>query len=532
MKLSHPFRTPGTVGLAAIFVVVVCLTILAIDVTRTYNARALELKQGEVAVENLARSMAQQANDTLQQSDAVLIGLVDRVESNGVDAASLDRIHALLIRYANAMPQFQRLTVTDESGQWLTTSLPTRSNAISVKDRSYFKHHRDTADANAFIGPVIRSRSSNQWILTLSRRIDHADGRFAGVALASIDLAHFDRFFGQFDVGPHGALALASTDGMLIDRRPFVDAVIGTDQSATPLFRDHASHEKQGILTTVSALDGVERLIAFRQLDDYPVIVFAALSTDDILAEWRATAITHTIFVVVLVLTLGLIGFVLVRQVRSKSFVEEQLRTSQAALETKNVQLSAIATKDGLTGLANRRELDRVLTDEMSRAYRSRGPLTVIMLDVDHFKAFNDRYGHLAGDDCLRGVADALAEHVRRPGDFLARFGGEEFVAVLPGVDTVGAATVAEAFCASVRNLQIVHAGSPKGMVSISAGVAVWSIDSVEVSMAALLHTADSALYHAKRNGRDRVGWNRPTPLPVPSSPPTRESVDEVESVG
>jgi diguanylate cyclase (GGDEF)-like protein len=501
-------RPLGVAPLATLFVVVVCLSIFAIDGLRTFNARKLQLHEGEIANENLARSMAQQASDTLQQADAVLIGLVDRVESDGARPDGIERIHALLVQYAAAMPQFQRLAVIDENGRWSTTSLSERSAALDVSDREYFKFHQHDPARTSHLGPVIRARSNNQRVLTLSRRIDHADGRFAGIAVASIDLAHFDRFFAQFDIGPNGALTLTTTDGIVLDRRPFIESLIGSDMSGAVVFRDHISKARSGVATITSSIDHVDRQLAFRRLDDYPIVVFAALSTSDLLDDWQTNAITHSLFIFMLVCVLGFLGFVLVKQIGAKALVEDRLRASQLALEATNATLSALATKDGLTDLVNRREFDRVLAEEVSRAQRMRSSLTVIMLDVDFFKDYNDRYGHPAGDECLRQVATALASTIKRPGDVVARYGGEEFVVLLPGIDTSGAAIVAESLCRSVRALAIVHHASPKGHVTVSAGVAVLKADG-KVSPSALLLGADAALYEAKRNGRDIVAWHR-----------------------
>ncbi|MDQ6737402.1 MAG: diguanylate cyclase [Gemmatimonadota bacterium] len=503
--VARTYRESGPVGIAALatsFVILVCLSIVAVDGHRTYNARVAQLHQSEVAAENLAHAMAQQASDTLQQSDAVLLGLVDRVQANGVDAPSMRSLHRLLLHYAARMPQFQ-LTIIGQNGEWLATSSSSQPAAANEIDRVYFHHHRSDSDPAPFLGPVIRSESGDKSVLTLSRRIDASDGSFAGVALVSIDLAYFDRFLDQFDVGPRGTLYLATPTGVLIDRRPHFEGAIGSNESASVLFRDHISRSRSGKVTVTSSFDGVERLVAYTTLDDFPLSVIAALSTADSLAGWKADAVTHTVFIAVLVAALALLGYSVVRQILEKATIQEKLAASQQTLEANNKVLSGMAIKDGLTGLINRREFDRIFEEETGRAFRGRVSLTIIMLDVDHFKLFNDRYGHVAGDDCLRRIAVALSSSVKRPGDVVARYGGEEFVAVLPGVDARGAERVAGLFCQSVRDLGIVHASSTKGIVTISAGIAVLRPGRDEISASSLLQSADQALYVAKENGRD-----------------------------
>jgi diguanylate cyclase (GGDEF)-like protein len=163
-----------------------------------------------------------------------------------------------------------------------------------------------------------------------------------------------------------------------------------------------------------------------------------------------------------------------------------------------------LAFTDALTGLANRRRFDDRLAAEWVRGARERAPLTVLILDLDHFKAYNDTYGHPAGDLCLQQVAATLAGCVQRPADLAARYGGEEFVALLPGTDLAGGIALGERLRAELARLPLVHAGSSLGRISVSVGVAAMVPDAT-LSPEVLLRRADDALYRAKRGGRDRV---------------------------
>jgi two-component system, chemotaxis family, response regulator WspR len=172
-------------------------------------------------------------------------------------------------------------------------------------------------------------------------------------------------------------------------------------------------------------------------------------------------------------------------------------------LEVKNAELSRLSTTDGLTSLANRRRFDDVLESECRRARRDGIPLALIMTDVDFFKKYNDAYGHQGGDDCLRRVANVLAQGARRPGDLAARYGGEEFALVLPNTSLEGALIVAEGVRRGVAALNLLHSGSNVAPhVTLSLGVAV--SQSAEDSPDALIERADAALYEAKRGGRNR----------------------------
>ncbi len=177
----------------------------------------------------------------------------------------------------------------------------------------------------------------------------------------------------------------------------------------------------------------------------------------------------------------------------------------EAQLEDANRQLRVLVRQDGLTGLGNRRHFDDMLGTEYRRAMRMGSPLALIMVDVDRFKAFNDRYGHPAGDACLRAVSAALAGALRRPADLAARYGGEEFAVLLPGTDEAGAMATAARIQEAVRAAGLPHEGSEFGAVTVSMGVTLMAPDAALPGPAALVEAADAALYAAKRAGRNTM---------------------------
>jgi diguanylate cyclase (GGDEF)-like protein len=184
---------------------------------------------------------------------------------------------------------------------------------------------------------------------------------------------------------------------------------------------------------------------------------------------------------------------------------QHALTRSQFALREANAQLRQLSLHDALTGLPNRRQFDLTLEMEWSRAIRSRRPLSLLLMDVDCFKALNDLYGHPTGDECLQRISGALQGSLRRAAEIVARHGGEEFAAILPDVEADSAALVAETMRRNVLALQVLHEGSSvERFVTVSVGVAT-AYPTAEGSPAALVATADSALYRAKHRGRNRV---------------------------
>ena len=185
--------------------------------------------------------------------------------------------------------------------------------------------------------------------------------------------------------------------------------------------------------------------------------------------------------------------------------VEEQLTKTETALHGANRELERLANLDGLTQIANRRSFDRAMDREWKRLRRETGVLSLILCDVDNFKAFNDTYGHQAGDKCLRSIARVLNSNIKRPADLAARYGGEEFAVILPNTSAEGAFYQAESFRSAIEMLLIPHSGSPTGdHVTVSFGVSTF-VPGDDAAPEDLIAKADEALYKAKESGRNKV---------------------------
>ncbi|WP_261985192.1 diguanylate cyclase [Pseudomonas arsenicoxydans] len=204
----------------------------------------------------------------------------------------------------------------------------------------------------------------------------------------------------------------------------------------------------------------------------------------------------------VLGLELGAVDFI--SKPINTTIVRARVRT-HLTLKLQSDLLRSMALMDGLTGVANRRKFNEDILADWRQCFREQKPLSLILVDVDYFKRYNDRYGHQAGDDCLKSVAQTLSETVRRPYDLVARYGGEEFACVLPNTVLSGAVEIAERMQESVRTLGIEHSASDVDRVlTISLGVATLT-PTGELGFEALIEAADKQLYEAKNAGRARV---------------------------
>ncbi len=622
--LSRPVRASGRSPerLARVFVLLVCASVLGITGWRVHLARELELSESRVTTANLARAVAEHARAVVDVADIVVAGLVERVEHDGTGPAALERLRVHMAARVGAVTRLHELSVHGTAGEWLASSLPVAPGG-SVADRAYLAHHRDSTGRGLLVGVPVQSRTDGRWVVTASRRIDRPDGTFGGIAVARIDSDAFGAFYRSLEVGVRGSIALANIDGTLLVRVPPRPEAVGRPLTGS-LFADFRRIGPVGNTTGVSRLDGVRRWNSFRAVEGYPLVVFASLSEDDILAGWWDSAAVAMGAAGVVALALGVLGWRLADQVglrhraeaevrlrerqyrlladnstdmvtllgpdRRRTYVspaserllgwrpeelvgqdprvfvhpedEEDLSANMAllaaqgqappvcyrarckdgtwawveavgrrmqdgpgfvvtvrgaaarkaaehALHHANNQLQRQVMLDGLTGIGNRRCFDLVLAKETRRATRTGMPLALLLIDVDRFKAYNDRYGHPAGDACLQAIAAAIAREVHRPADLAARYGGEEFAVLLPDTDGAGALGMADRACAAVRALGLVHEAAPGRVATVSVGVAVvWPQPpggGDGQSAADLVQLADQALYQAKAAGRDRV---------------------------
>lgn len=486
------------------FLILVCLSLVGMEAWSVKKARDVQLEEAAVATSNMTQSIAQHADDTIRAADAVLLGLVDRVERDGTGDAALAGLHPFLKAQFAQLTSLNGILVYDRNGNWIATSMDKLPSAVNNADREYFQFHRTHPDRGPHVSPPVRSRSTQRWIIPVSRRINAADGSFNGVALTAVEMDYFEQFYDTFDIGNGGTIFLAMADGTMLTRRPFDERTIGTSVLTGPVFTQLRAGGA-GTKMLVARLDGVERLYSYRPVAHYPLVVATALAKEDILASWRSAGWRSAGALVILLSLLAVVGTSLVRQIRRRENAEAALNRAKSDLEHLNRALEMLSLEDSLTGIGNRRKFDSNLLLECHRARRDATPLALLLIDVDHFKRFNDLYGHPAGDTCLHRIGQAVGAQCLRPADSAARYGGEEFAVILPSTDVRGAATAAERIRSAVESLEIPHAANPAGRVTISIGVAIFRADAGGTEDADFVNNADQALYLAKTNGRNRV---------------------------
>ena len=490
-------RAGATFRLITSFMLVVIVAFVAVEGWRTWRDYRAAFASARDSVTNLARATAQHAEDAIRQVDVLTAALGERVEGDGLQNINVLRIHKLLVQQSKIMPQLHGLFIYGSDGQWIVTDKEAIPEPANNADRDYFQYHRTHDDRNVRIGEVVRSRSTDDLIIPISRRLNNPDGSFAGVLLGTIKVSYFVDYYGDFKIDDKGALVLAMRSGTILVRRPFIASVVGKSLANSEVFKSYLPNSNVGIAEVKAVIDDTERLYGYRALTTYPLVVEAGLSRESITAPWRRDLLKTGFVLVFLIAVLAIFGLIVLSQLRQRMVMERELRHAHQAMRD-------MALTDSLTGLGNRRRLDSALLDEIRLAKRQRSSISLIMLDVDYFKRYNDRYGHAAGDDCLSAVGGAIQQAVKRPGDLAVRYGGEEFTVLLPNTDSAGAKQVAQDILEAIRSLSIEHSEHPLGKVTASAGITTSQPSIEEVSPATLLKSADAQLYSAKQRGRNR----------------------------
>jgi len=355
---------------------------------------------------------------------------------------------------------------------------------MNYADRDGFRFHAAHPGHTAFFSLRSRSKVDGTRNITVTRRFNRPDGGFGGVVAVSISVQFLQELLDDFRARSGGVIGLMAEDGRIVVRSPsvpeYAQAFSGGPQFKQLLQR----HPVMDSYSYTSAIDGVRRRGSLRHLEPYPLVVLVSQSERDLQAGWRRELQWHTMIIAGILTVVAAFGR---RAVKASRLLRAQVM------------------QDGLTGLANRRYFDETIEQEFRRATRKGQPVAVIMIDLDHFKEYNDRYGHLAGDECLRVVAHAIQGCLRRAGEFAARYGGEEIVVVLPDADSARANTLAMRMQAAVHALALRHESHASGVVTFSGGVATCVPRPRTDGWRGLVAKADAALYAAKAKGRDIV---------------------------
>ena len=444
----------------------------------------LDMRHGEIelakqSLENLASGIDADINRNIELYDLSLRAVASNIVMPEIKDVPKTVRHLILFDHAATAKHFGAIQVFDAEGN-LTTDASTLDPVVENRaDAEFFKVHRDEPDSGLFISSPMLHRGA--FAIVLSRRISDADGHFLGVVAGSIRFSYFHDLFSHLTLGPGDAICVLRRDRTIIMRTPFDIDVIGKKLGDMPRGKQPTLQEG-GSLSGLGPVDDIPRLYV-RPTSTSPLIVVVGKPLDGVLGLWRVQAVRIGAIMVVLVVFVLAVTLFLAREIGRRADAEEKLEE--------------LATTDALTGLRNRRKFDAAIESEWRRAIRHKTPISLLMIDADHFKSYNDTFGHQAGDQVLVGIAICISDSVRRAGDCAARYGGEEFSVLLPGTAQAEALHVAE----TIRH-KVIGWSQDEHPSTVSIGVASIT-PSGGMDWHQLVYAADKALYAAKGAGRN-----------------------------
>lgn len=434
------------------------------------------------ALGNLATTVDADINRNLELYDLSLRAVASNMTLPEIAEVSKPLRHLILFDHAATARYFGAIQVMDSTGQVIIDSSSLDPPQQNFAGDNFFEVHKRDALFGLYISrPMLHQGAYG---IVLSRRIAGRDGAFLGVVSGFIRYTYFHELIERLELDPHDLITVVRQDGVVIMRSPFDLDVIGTDLSKRPGVQKTLAYIS-GSFIGKGASDDIDRLFVWRD-GSHPLIVVVGRSIATILGQWRQ----DVLYIGGAMAALGAIAFgvmlILMREMRLRAVVENRM--------------SRLAMTDGLTGLGNRRLFDATLEEEWRRAERTAEPLALLMIDADHFKDFNDNFGHQAGDAVLIGIARCIGNNAQRSADCAARYGGEEFALILPGCALADAIALGERIRAEVAR-QSFHASAT---ITISIGVASVT-PGAATDAATLIKNADSALYSAKALGRNQT---------------------------
>ena len=445
----------------------------------------LDMRRGEEALarqtlENLATSIDADISRNIEIYDLSLKAVAGNMLLPELATVSAPIRHLILFDHATTARHFGAIQVFDADGRLTIDASTLDPQPEDRSDEDYFKVHRDNPGVGLFISRPMLFRGA--YSIVLSRRISDADGGFMGVVTGSIRFSYFHELFERLNLDPDDTITVLKRDRTIMMRRPFDLDVIGTNLADRRTWkadnlRVGGSYAGQG------PVDPTPRLYA-RSTGTGPMFVVAGKPLNAVFELWQREAYRIGAVVLALILFMLASTLVLAREISRRAEAERKLEE--------------MATTDALTGLKNRRKFDSVIDVEWRRAMRQKAPLALLMIDADHFKAYNDTFGHQAGDQVLVGIAICISDSVSRSGDCAARYGGEEFAVLLPNVSAPDAFKVAETIRGKVQGWS-----DEEVILTVSCGVASL-VPTAGMDWSVLVAAADKALYAAKAGGRNQ----------------------------
>ena len=469
----------------------IALGILAISAHTLRNDYLDTWQEAENSSRNVLTAIARDLGSDLELLDLSLKGVIEGLRYIEFKKLPPDLQHRVLFDRVATASLMGSFVVVNEAGELIADAGPVIApRSFNLSDNESFAVHKANSHIGLYVSRAFKDPLRNgELSIGLSRRLSYSDGRFAGVVMGFVPLQAINQLFDDLRLGKHGTINLFRGDGILLTRLPFDAAQINQDLGASPQVQ-RLLQGNHGTLDSISPIDRVHRIISFQRLDDQSLVLTVALSVDEFLATWRVKALILSLMTAILCFAVVGLTVLFQRELKRRTKAETKLRR--------------LARTDDLTGLLNRRGFREIFEREWRQAIRSGSSLSLLYIDADFFKSFNDRYGHGKGDDVLRTIAHMLNANIQRPRDVAARHGGEEFAVVLPETDVAGALLVAENIRQAIMALGIAHEGSPYHIVTVSIGVA--SARPPRGSVAAILfEAADTALYKAKAGGRNNV---------------------------
>jgi diguanylate cyclase (GGDEF)-like protein len=472
----RPWRLSAKLLIASSVATVIGFSTICASVM--FDMRRGEEELARQTLENLASGIDADINRNIELYDLSLRAVASNLVMPAIKDVSKEIRHLILFDHAATARHFGAIQVFDAQGK-LTIDASSLDPAPDDRgDEEYFSAHHDKPDVGLFISRPMLYRGA--YAIVLSRRISDDDGSFLGVVAGSIRFSYFQDLFGRLRLGPGDTITVLRHDRTIIMRTPFDLDIIGRNLADRPKWKPGNLEEGKSY-SGVGPVDSIPRMYV-RRGEPRPLTVIVGKPLERILNLWRTEAIRIAAIMIALILfVLGTTLF-LAREIGRRAQAEDKLEQ--------------LATTDALTGLKNRRKFDSEIDAEWRRAARHNMPVALLMIDADHFKSYNDSYGHQAGDQVLVGIAICISDSVRRAGDCPARFGGEEFAVLLPGLSAMEAVGVAETIRLKGRRI-------PK-VTTVSIGVASMT-PSAPMDWCDLVAAADKALYAAKANGRNQT---------------------------